>query len=276
MRITLNNIENFINFFKNNQRLFSVNNIEWVDPIFVTMMSAYLKDTNNNFTTNNSYINNMLNTVYQDNKTYTPIEQILTRNDIDEIAAHLTTIMLKNFSFLTNEDLKDLKHYLHYLFSELMNNVADHSNSQIGGFAMAQYYPNSKKIQFSISDRGIGFLKNIKLKYNVNSEEEAILKALERGITASYPRLYGQERNAGYGLFAMKTILEETGGVFVIISNDTLIRYSNGNIKVVKLANPWKGVVVAFEFYEDKINFSMEDFKRNFLWQDSDIDEEFF
>jgi hypothetical protein len=57
-----------------------------------------------------------------------------------------------------------------------------------------------------------------------------------------------------------------TGGRFVIISNDTLLRYENGNSIVKKLKYPWKGVVVAFEFFEANINYDMDYFKRVYLW----------
>ncbi len=74
----------------------------------------------------------------------------------------------------------------------------------------------------------------------------------------------------------MINILQQTDGRFVIISNDTLVRYVNGKYSVKKLVEPWKGVVVAFEFDEAKINFSMDDFKRNYLWNDLEDEEDFF
>ena len=69
--------------------------------------------------------------------------------------------MLKNFTSLLPTDLKDLRDYLQYLFLELMNNVADHAHSPVGGYAMAQYYLTGKKIQFVVADRGVAFLKKI-------------------------------------------------------------------------------------------------------------------
>ncbi len=77
-------------------------------------------------------------------------------------------------------------------------------------------------------------------------------------------------------MYAMINILQQTDGRFVIISNDTLVRYVNGKYSVKKLVEPWKGVVVAFEFDEAKINFSMDDFKRNYLWNDLEDEEDFF
>jgi len=187
--------------------------------------------------------------------------------------------MIKNFNELDSKDLKDLNEYLQYLFIELMNNIADHAHSPVGGYIMTQYYPYNRKVQYVAADRGVGFLKNIQLNFsNITTEEEAIIKALEKGATSTIQKIYGQEKNAGYGLYAMFEILKMTGGKFVIISNDTLVRYENGNFNTKKLPNPWKGTVVAFDFFEANIDYDMDYFKRNYLWSEilDDEDEDFF
>jgi len=158
-----------------------------------------------------------------------------------------------------------------------MNNVADHAES--AGYAMSQYFERNKKIQFVVTDRGVGFLSNMQLNFNdVQNEGEAILKAIEKGITSTKQKMYGQERNAGYGLYAMFEILRMTGGRFVIISNDTLVRYENKKIETVRLTPAWKGVVISFEFDESQINYDMDHFKKNYLWKEivDDEDEDYF
>ncbi len=276
-QINLSNIENFTSLFnsKNNQ----FKNISWVEPIFIAMTRAYQNDENIDVDIENNYFRDMILSEYQPKKTYSPIENIYSRTNIDSIADHLTSIMLKNFKDLSPEDIQDLRDYLQYLFVELMNNVADHSHSSVGGYAMAQYYKRNKKVQFVVADRGVAFLTNMLLNFNdVSNEKEAILKALEKGATSTKQTVYGASKNAGYGLYAMFEILKMTGGRFVIISNDTLIRYENENFTSKTLANPWKGVVVAFEFFEVNINHDMDHFKRNYLWSEitQDKDQDFF
>jgi len=274
-KIKISNIENYSNLFNSNNNAF--NRIKWVEPIFISMTSAYNSDVDFQLLTDNSYILNMLTAEYKFCKTFSPISVVSTRNGLEAISTQLTGVMLKNFADLPKADNTDLKHYLHYLFLELMNNVADHA--QADGHVMAQYYPTNKKIQFAISDRGVGFLSNLKLKFDdITTEEEAIYKALKKGITATPQKMYGHEKNAGFGLYAMVEILKQTNGRFVIISNDTLIRYKNGIYTTKKLSSPWKGVVVAFEFDEAKIQFDMDYFKRNYLWKEiaDDDDEDFF
>jgi len=275
-RIKISNIENFISLFQNHNTDFQ--NISWVEPIFIGMLRAYQRDEELDIQTNSSYIRNMILKEYTKNTTFSPIENIEnSRMGLEKISTHLTNIMLKNFVSLDEKDRTDLKHYLQYLFLELMNNVADHAHSPVGGYTMAQYYPNEKKIQFVVADRGVAFLENLKLNFsNIENEEEAIYKALEKGITSTQQKMYNQPKNAGFGLYAMFEILNMTGGKFVIISNDTLVRYENKKYTTEKLEHSWKGVVVAFEFFEANINHDMDYFKRNILWKIDEEDDDFF
>lgn len=274
--IKISNIEEFISLFQDNNTNFK--NISWVEPIFIGMLRAYQKDEELDIQTENSYIRNMILQEYTPNKTFSPIENIEnSRMGLEKISTHLTNIMLQNFGALNEKDTTDLKHYLQYLFLELMNNVADHAHSPVGGYTMAQYYQNEKKIQFVVADRGVAFLKNIELNFsNIKNEEDAIYKALKKGVTSTQQKMYNQPKNAGFGLYAMFEILKMTGGKFVIISNDTLIRYENEKYTTKKLEHSWKGVVVAFEFFEANINYDMDYFKRNFLWKLDKEDDDFF
>jgi anti-sigma regulatory factor (Ser/Thr protein kinase) len=274
--ITISNIENYMYMFDTENTQF--NDINWVEPIFIAMTRAYQNEKQIHIQTDSNYFKNMIEYKFQEGKTYSPVERIYDRSGLEKISSHLTSIMLKNFS-LTPQDSKDLRDYLQYLFLELMNNVADHSHSQVGGYVMTQYYPTNKKVQFVVADRGVAFLENMKLNFNdVNNEEEAIFKALQKGVTSTIEKMYGQEKNAGYGLYAMFEILKMTGGKFVIISNDTLLRYEDNNFQTKKLENPWNGVVVTFEFDEAKIDYDMDYFKRNYLWNEiiDDQDEDYF
>jgi len=157
--------------------------LEWVEPVYITAIKAHKMLKNDNTLTHNSYIDNMLLNTYNHSKTYSPIEHIHSRGENIEITAnHIADVMLKNYPDLPDRDRKDLKDYMFYLFTEMMNNVVDHSQSPIGGYTMAQFYQNNKSIQFSIADKGIGFLENVKYKENVTDEVEAIEKALEKSI----------------------------------------------------------------------------------------------
>lgn len=275
--IKMSNIENYVGMFDGKNNIFS--DIKWVEPIFIAMLRAYQNDQKIDIITNSSYIKNMIENKYTNNKTYSPIEKIDGRDGLEKISSHLSNIMLKNFSYLSEKDKRDLRDYLQYLFLELMNNVADHSHSEVGGYVMTQYYPTNKKVQFVVADRGVAFLENMRLNFShICSEEDAIFEALKKGVTSTRAKMYDKERNAGYGLYAMFEILKMTGGSFVIISNNTLVRYENDSFVAKNLNFPWKGVVVSFEFDEANINYDMDYFKRNYLWNEiiEDEDEDYF
>ena len=273
--ISINNIENFLYLFQDKNIDF--NDIRWVEPVFITMLNVYKGRTKGALFSNNDYIRSMIQKTYSSNKTYSPTEQVFYRDDVENVSEHLTSIMLQNFSSLIPSDVRDLRDYLQYLFSELLNNVADHAHSDVGGYAMAQYYPTYKKIQFAVADAGVGFLENIRLNYkDIFTDGEAILKALEKGVTSTRARMYQSFKNAGHGLYAMFEILQMTGGTFVIISQGTLVRYDGERLIVKELQYDWDGSVVVFEFFENNIDFDMDYIKKNFLWNDREEEEDFF
>ena len=273
--ITFHNIENHIELFDGNT---DFSKVSWIEPVFVSMVKAYRSDIGETIRVQkDAYLKNMLTQSYTEGKTYSPVEHIDNRLTVEKVADHITSILLQNFNDLKPVDRKDLRDYLQYLFSELMNNVADHSRSDVGGYAMAQYYPQKSKVQFAVADRGVGFLANIRLTYaEIKSEAEAIRKALEKGVTSTPARMYAQPQNAGYGLYALFKIIELTGGEFLIISNDTIVRYDGENITHKKMQKTFKGSVIAFEFYEHNINHDIDYFLRTYLWNDLDDEEDFF
>ena len=113
-RITLSNIEHFTSLFNNENKEFY--NITWVEPIFIGMLRAYQKDKELDIQTDNKYIRNMILQQYTPHRTFSPIENISSRMGLEKISTHLTSIMLQNFKKLKEEDRRDLKHYLQYLF----------------------------------------------------------------------------------------------------------------------------------------------------------------
>jgi anti-sigma regulatory factor (Ser/Thr protein kinase) len=268
MGVTIGNVESVKEF-----SLDAVSGETWIEPVFIAPLKAKMEVDREPIPYSESYVGKMLRGYYSRGKSYSPIEHIQGRGDIETTAQHLADVMLKNFSSLPVDDRRDLRQYLLYLFTELMNNVADHAYSTVGGFAMAQFYPTQKRIQFVIADAGIGFLSNIRQKdERVDSECEAIKRALEKGFTASRERTYGGERNAGFGLYAMKEILDAVGGTFVIASNGALLRYRDKEFSCHTLEAPYSGSFVAFDFYENAINLELSQILGGI--RETDIDEE--
>ncbi len=162
--ITISNFEDYMYLFESKNNNF--NSISYVEPIFIAMTRAYQNDESLDIFVENSYFRGMIEYEFKEGKTYSPIERIVSRNGLDKISSHLSSIMIKNFTELNAENKKDLSEYLQYLFIELMNNIADHAHSEVGGYVMTQYYQNNKKVQYVAVDRGVGFLENIQLNFS--------------------------------------------------------------------------------------------------------------
>lgn len=279
LELNFNNIHKQIDYFNNKNFSDSQHLINWSDPIGIVMIKAYCVDNNIPIEQLpiNDYIWHMI--IQEKNQiatTYTPIAEILDRSNIEKTRDSLISTIIQNFSHINTFNKNDLKKYLNHIFSELMNNVSDHSQSNIGGYAMAQYYPKLKKVQFAIADKGCGFLKNINSKFsNIDNEYEAIIKALERAVSASSNLIYGQNRNAGYGLYTLETIINETKGKMIIISNDTMFKLENGIRRKIHLKSNWNGVVVAIEFLEGNTDYEFETIRNRWLEVEKE-DDNFF
>ena len=275
MDIRLHNIHTRLSYFTPIK--FGLYYIDWAEPVAVSMIKAYQTNNNiDNVENLNDYINFMLEGKPSANAKYTSIEQVSSRGDVERITAHLTATILTNFGDLELMHQKDLKKYLQYLIAEILNNVADHSGSSHGGFAMAQYYPTKRKIQVAVADSGIGFFKHINNVYpDIKTDEEALKKAVEMGVTASSNRMYGHERNAGYGLYALLQIIKETKGQVVIISYTGILRCQDGEITTGTLDESWNGTVVAFEFIEKNTDYDFEQMMSKCMYVENE-EEDFF
>ncbi len=283
LEFKFSNIHKQIDFFLESFFSDSCSDISWSEPIGTVMLKAHAEA--NKIPIDkipcNSYMKNMLSfgIDHQPIKpTYTPIVQIQGRSQTEQIRNSLTSTIMQNFSAISPTNQADLRKYLNHMFSELLNNVSDHSFSDIGGFAMAQYYKTNKKVQFAIADKGCGFLANIQSKFpDIKTEEEAIIKALGKAVTASKNYVYGQTRNAGYGLYTLETILNHSKGSLIIISNDTMLKMTTGKKTIYKLPISWNGAVVAFEFFEEQTNHEFEQIQR--IWgavEEGEEEEDFF
>jgi anti-sigma regulatory factor (Ser/Thr protein kinase) len=111
-----------------------------------------------------------------------------------------------------------------YVFSEMVRNSLEHSQSQVGSFVCAQYYRESKRIAIGIADAGIGVRAHMHKSHKVSNAEEAIYLALQPGITGTTSRIGGNEFNAGAGLFFTKSIATMSRNRFFLYSGDSMFR----------------------------------------------------
>lgn len=273
--------------FRNSWREEIKDSIRWIEPCGL----VYLKTLKNcgvdisKLTASPNvvgYLNVIQGASSGSGRSYIPYRNFSHQTNINTIAYEITVQIVDHLELDVDEsDKEDFKLYINYAVSEVMQNVLDHSGSECGGHVVGQSYPQKGKVQFAVSDCGVGLMATLQREYGVASEEEAILKALEPRVSGSEPiGPYGEKRNAGIGLFALKCIIDETNGKLLIISNDTIYRRQSKKDLFVHAANSrFRGTLVAFEFSESETVYSFEQFKKIFIWSavnGTSEEEEFF
>jgi len=273
MTIEFSNIETLLQQLNDN---IDLENITWIEPIGIGILKIY-KVTNPEVQIHLTgkekainYCKTILNSPRSPAQTYTPF--IPFDNEIDSIAKDVTDKIIQNAHNLTTEDRKDLSEYLHYLVSEMMDNVVSHAQSRCGGYITAQYYPQKKKVQVVIIDNGLGLKQTLSHKYPLETESDAISKALEKEVTGSNSfSIYNNiPKHAGLGLFFLTSIIRETAGKLLLVSNNTIYRSENDVFQ--ELNTHFKGTIVCFEIEIDKINHDFTDLKRMIMYVEDEED----
>lgn len=146
---------------------------------------------------------------------FIPITQI---RDSDELHGFITEMIpLLHAQPAESDPIK-------YVMSELVRNVLEHSDSPNGAFISAQYFKRSNRIAIGVADSGQGILGHMRQHHRVSTHREALLLALEPGITGTTSRVGGTETNAGAGLFFTRNIAKASRSYFAIYSGDTLYK----------------------------------------------------
>ena len=129
-----------------------------------------------------------------------------------------------------------------YAFTEIMRNVVEHSRSQEVWDA-AQHWPQQQRVEIAILDEGVGIRSSLARNpaHRVKTDLQAILRALERGVSGSPPPtdedlMHGDSwRNTGYGLYIVSNLCSRAGA-FSACSGDT-IWHMDGSTKSSERAN---------------------------------------
>jgi len=113
---------------------------------------------------------------------------------------------------------------IRYVVSELVRNVLEHANSKNGAIVSAQYHLKSNMIRIGIVDNGVGIKKTINQSHTAETHLKAIQLALTPGITGVTRREGGTERNAGAGLFFIKSIAKVNRDFFMLYSGNAMYK----------------------------------------------------
>lgn len=264
-----------------NPECVNLSELSWVEPVGLAAISIALSHSNSKIIQpENRNVSRYLEVMQVNSASessingnnYVPLVH-LDRGRSDRISRDLTDKLIQNSSITSNPELKkDLTDYLQYMICEILNNVIDHSNSQITPVVNAQYYPTLNKCQIAIVDNGIGFLESLAHNYpQLNNDSEALLKAIEREVTGARPTIYGSTiRNVGYGLYFISEIIKFTNGYLKIISKKGILTICDGQITSSDLDFGWKGSIVAFELFTNAINHDFQELLNILLVPEND------
>jgi hypothetical protein len=95
-------------------------------------------------------------------------------------------------------DLVAFGHAAFTIFGELINNVRDHSQTPLDGFAALQAYPGGNKVLVVVSDSGIGLLNTLKPKLRTQFARD--LSEVELIRRLFHDELEWDHRRNGQGL----------------------------------------------------------------------------
>lgn len=148
-------------------------------------------------------------TTHESSGRFVPITQIKDPLSLDKFVADLTPLL-----HLEPKEAEPIR----YIVDELVRNVLEHARSPQGAFVAAQYYPKSNSIKIGVADTGIGIKQSISHSHSVASDLQAIRLALMPGITGTTAKEGGTSRNAGAGLFFIKSIAHANHSFFILYS----------------------------------------------------------
>lgn len=164
----------------------------------------------------------------------------------------------KNYfeKYLKNRDLLPLASNM----DEIFNNIFDHSNSNVSGYIITQFYPKKNKLSFSVCDFGIGIPIAINSYLDEKKEDwEAIAYALKKGVSSR-----STPRNRGFGLDNLRELTESSNGRLTIISNNGYLSKKAGELfKMGNYNYNFKGTLLNVEL--DLNTFEKKDNSEQFF-----------
>jgi hypothetical protein len=127
---------------------------------------------------------------------------------------------------------------------EIFSNAAIHSETKHGIYACGQFFPKKNRLDFSITDLGIGIRQNLEEKGNVTlSAEQAIKWAVSGQNTTKSGRVPG-----GLGLKLLREFISMNHGRIQIASDQGYWELKENKETLKRFTNPFPGTTVNLEF----------------------------
>lgn len=163
---------------------------------------------------------------------------IFEYTELEKYSSELASIILNNNRTSPN-------HPVAYCFTELIRNVFEHAQTD-KCLLCAQKY-SDKLIKLAIIDRGCGILSSLSTKYSLSDNHEALVKAIQPGVSKSNTENSDADdywANSGFGLYVLSSLSMKTGH-FLLCSGSSSIYGDHNGIKKMPFSLP--GTVLCLE-----------------------------
>jgi signal transduction histidine kinase len=134
-----------------------------------------------------------------------------------------------------------LKYFRRSLY-EIYLNAVEHAETQLDVFSCGQFFPKKKRLDFCLTDFGIGIKENIIKKINLTLEPE---KAIDWAMQPHNTTRKGKPGGLGLKLIREFIILNE--GMIVIVSDAGYWELKNGQVTMKHFDSSFPGTVVLIE-----------------------------
>lgn len=233
---------------------FNLDSIDWVFPILILPITAYIKHTGSIYTIRDdhrtkSYLDSvhfplgidsidLFQNVTQKLKSYIPIS--ILKMTSPERREKLETLFLEMvFKILAPN--QGAMNAIYYPVSELVGNIFEHSKEN-EAYVLGQFYPKKNYLDMCIVDCGRGLAKTYLEEKHLNFKDDtAIVQALKGNSTKA-------DTERGYGIrTSRKVICEGLKGEFAFISGQAVfLSFNNEEYMLILPQFHWQGVIVAY------------------------------
>ncbi len=135
-----------------------------------------------------------------------------------------------------------LKKFRESIF-EIFSNAVLHSQTRLGIFSCGQFFPTRNRLDFSVTDLGIGIRQNVKKNAGLDlTPEGAITWATEGYNTTKRGQIPG-----GLGLKLLGEFIDLNGGRIQIVSDAGYWQQAGSQTVTARLNEPFPGTVVSVE-----------------------------
>lgn len=151
---------------------------------------------------------------------FIPIKLIGSHKDVNDTVDAISDLVLHQF-----DRASEFIPAMEWAVNEVIDNIVIHSETEVPGVVCAQYYPGRHGLDIAVYDMGLGIKATIGSSQQVNTHQDAILKAIERGITRD------SKVGQGNGLAGTVEIAIKNQGYLNLWSGDSIFRIMQGETR---------------------------------------------